>query len=135
MPETTPAGFRLHDRHSPLTRPWEPLYARAEEDATLTLAIRVAEAHTNSRGFAHGGVIAALADNAMGLSCAARHNDLNGLVTVSLGVDYYEAARIGQWLAFRTAFVRTGRTLDAAQCFVYADDAVCARANANFRVL
>lgn len=135
MPEPIPAGFRPHHRHSPLTAPWEPVYAREEEDTTLTLAIRVAEAHTNSRGFAHGGAIAALSDNAMGLSCAARHEALAGLVTVNLTLDYFGAAQIGQWLAFRTTFVRTGRTLDAAQCFVSADDEICARANATFRVL
>lgn len=135
MTDSVPAGFRPHDRHSPLTEPWQPIYSRREDDATLTLGVRVAEAHTNARGFAHGGLIAALADNAMGLSCAARHDDVGGLVTVNLTLDYYGTARIGQWLAIRTGFVRTGRTLDAAQCFISADEAVCARANATFRVL
>jgi hypothetical protein len=45
--------------------------------------------HTNSRGLVHGGLIAALADNAMGLSCGqGRQGVSQGLITVNLSVDY-----------------------------------------------
>ena len=62
-----PEGFGPHARKSPLTDPWEPLYAKPALDR-LTLGARVREAHCNSRGMPHGGFLAALADNAMGLS-------------------------------------------------------------------
>jgi acyl-coenzyme A thioesterase PaaI-like protein len=65
--EQIPAGYSRHFRASPLTDPWEPLYSKAENGAIL-LALRIRQAHCNSRGFAHGGLISALADNAMGLS-------------------------------------------------------------------
>ena len=61
-----PAGFERHFRRSPLTDPWEPLYSCRTPDAVV-IGLRLAGAHTNSRGFAHGGLIGALADNAMGL--------------------------------------------------------------------
>ena len=64
-----PPGFAPHDRKSPLTDPWEPLFAR-RTDRAVVLGLRAGPAHTNSRGFVHGGLIGALADNAMGLSCA-----------------------------------------------------------------
>ena len=64
-----PEGFVRHDRKSPLTDPWEPLWRRVSGD-TVILGLRAGAAHTNSRGFVHGGLISALADNAMGLSCA-----------------------------------------------------------------
>ena len=129
-----PAGFARHDRKSPLTDPWEPLYSRKADDAVV-LGLRAGRAHTNSRGFVHGGLIASLADNAMGLSCARRLGELASLVTVNLTVDFLGSALDGQWLEFETVFVRPGSTLCFAQAFVTADGQPCARANAVFRVV
>ncbi len=129
-----PDGFAPHERKSPLTAPWEPIYARTNEE-TLTLGLRAGPAHTNSRGFVHGGLISAMADAAMGLSCFRRIGELANLVTVNLNVDFVGSALIGQWLEFDTAFVRPGSTLCFAQAFVTADGQTCARANATFRVL
>ena len=129
-----PEGFTRHDRKSPLTEPWEPLYRRLSGD-TVILGLRAGAAHTNSRGFVHGGLISALADNAMGLSCARRMGDLASLVTVNLTVDFLGSAHIGQWLEFDTVFVKPGGTLCFTQAFVTADNQPCARANAVFRVV
>ncbi|WP_394763645.1 PaaI family thioesterase [Phenylobacterium sp.] len=131
---TPPAGFAAHTRSSPLTAPWEPIYARHTEGA-LVLGLFLREAHTNSRGFAHGGLIGALADNAMGLSCGRRLGGAKRLVTVSLSVDFLGRAQIGQWLEFDTVFVKPGGTLCFAQAFVTADGQPCARADAVFRVV
>ncbi|MDB5466360.1 MAG: putative phenylacetic acid degradation-related protein [Phenylobacterium sp.] len=128
-----PAGFSAHDRKSGLTDPWEPIYRRDSDDAVI-LGLRAADAHTNSRGFVHGGLISALADNAMGLSCARRLGRLSGLVTVNLTVDFLASAQKGQWLAFETVFVKPGSSLCFAQAFVTADGEPCARANAVFKV-
>lgn len=129
-----PAGFARHDRKSPLTEPWEPLYSRLSGD-TVVLGLRAGDAHTNSRGFVHGGLISALADNAMGLSCARRLGLETGLVTVNLSVDFLGLAHKGEWLEFDTVFVKPGSTLCFAQAFVTADGQPCARANAVFRVI
>ena len=129
-----PEGFDRHFRKSPLTDPWEPLYSKTVEDAVV-LGFVACEQHTNSRGFVHGGLLSALADNAMGLSCAVQHDAVGGLVTVNLNVDFLGTARLGQWIEINSSFTKTGRTLDFAQAFVTADDVVCARANATFRVL
>lgn len=130
---TVPAGFEPHFRKSALTDPWEPLYSKVTDEAVV-LGLRAGPQHCNARGFVHGGLIAALADNAMGLSCTRRHEDGVSLVTVNLALDYLTSAEQGQWLAFRTDFVRTGRAIDVAQCFVLANERPVARANATFRV-
>ncbi|THD77717.1 MAG: PaaI family thioesterase [Phenylobacterium sp.] len=131
---TGPApGFAPHDRKSPLTEPWEPLYSRLAGDRVI-LGLRAADPHTNSRGFVHGGLISALADNAMGLSCARTLGSAGGLMTVSLAVDFLGSAYKGQWLEFDTMFVKPGATLCFTQAFVTADGKPCARANAIFRV-
>ena len=126
-------GFALHRRRSPLTAPWEPIYAR-ETDNAFILGLRLAEPHTNSRGLAHGGLVAALADNAMGLSCARRYPEPPALVTVTLNVDYLGAARLGQWLEWATTFVHAGRSTAFASLLVIADGAPCAKASATFAV-
>ncbi|MDO9248477.1 MAG: PaaI family thioesterase [Phenylobacterium sp.] len=129
-----PTGFEPHYRKSPLTDPWEPLYSRKTEGAVV-LGLEVTEAHTNSRGFVHGGLISALADNAMGLSCGHRLGDGARLVTVNLTLDFLASAQVGQWLEFDTIFVKPGGSLCFAQAFVTADGEPCARANGVFKVV
>ena len=128
-----PDGFGRHTRSSPLTEPWEPIYAK-HTDGAVILAVRLARPHTNSRGMVHGGLIAALADNAMGLSCGVK---LGGsrLVTVGLSIDFVGTAQVGQWLAIETDVVKTGKTLCFAQCLVTADGETVARANGTFKVV
>lgn len=128
-----PEGFAPHFRKSPLTDPWEPLYFK-RTDKAVVLGILADSQHCNSRGFVHGGLISALADNAMGLSCAAHHESVSGLVTISLHVDFVRAAKIGQWLEFDTSFIRPGRSVDTAQGRVLADGEVCALTGATFKV-
>ncbi|MBU4433722.1 MAG: PaaI family thioesterase [Alphaproteobacteria bacterium] len=133
-----PDAFTPHARHSPLTAPWEPIYASAREDRLL-LGTEIRAPHTNSRGALHGGLIAALADNAMGLSCGVRLTALDipfgGLVTLTLSVDYLDAARLGQWLEFDTDFIKPGKSLCFAEATVRADGKPVARAHATFKVI
>jgi uncharacterized protein (TIGR00369 family) len=129
-----PAGFEPQSRRSPLTDPWEPIYSKQTPDA-LILGLRLATPHTNARGFVHGGLIAALADKAMGHSCGHKMGGAHSLVTVSMSIDFISSAQIGQWLTVETEVIKTGGTLCFAQCFVTADDAVIARANGTFRVV
>jgi uncharacterized protein (TIGR00369 family) len=128
-----PEGFERHFRHSPLTDPWEPIYSKRTAEAVI-IGLRLATPHTNSRGLAHGGLITALADNAMGLSCALKLGGGARLVTVSLSIDFIGPAQIGQWLAVETDVIKTGGTLCFSQCLVTADGVNCARANATFHV-
>lgn len=129
-----PEGFVPHDRKSPLTEPWEPLFVRRTDEAVI-LGLYARLAHANGRGFVHGGLLTALADNAMGLSCAHRLGGERSLVTVNLSLDFLAAAQMGQWLAFETSFVKLGSTLCFAQAFITADGHPCARANGVFRVV
>lgn len=138
MDDAIPEGFSPHTRKSPLTDPWEPLYARKAEDR-LVLGVRVRPEHCNSRSMPHGGFLAALADNAMGLSLgvalASARQPAGGLVTVSLTLDYLGSAKLGQWLEFDTDFVKLGRSICFAEATVRADGAPVARARATFKLL
>ena len=136
--EQIPAGYSRHFRSSPLTDPWEPLYSKAENGSIL-LALRIRQAHCNSRGFAHGGLISALADNAMGLSLhetlrATQHVEPSGLVTISLSLDFLGVAKIDQWLEVVPRVLRVGGSLGFVDCLVRVDDQPIARGNATFRI-
>ncbi|MEO0681647.1 MAG: PaaI family thioesterase [Pseudomonadota bacterium] len=132
-----PEGFERHARRSPVTDPWEPLWSRLDEAGALQLGLRLAEPHCNSRGFAHGGVIAALADNAMGLTYVgalrARGRDGVSAVTVSLSLDYVAAGRLGQWLQVSPVLIRAGGVLGFVEARIEADGETAARASATFR--
>lgn len=128
-----PAGFERHTRSSPLTEPWEPIYARHTDDAVL-LGLVLATPHTNSRGLVHGGLITSLADNAMGLSCGHKLGGNTRLVTVSLSIDFLGSAKIGQWLQVDSTVIKTGATLCFVQSLVTADGVAIARASATFHV-
>jgi uncharacterized protein (TIGR00369 family) len=129
-----PEGFDRHFRQSPLTDPWEPLYSKRTDKAVI-IGLRLARPHTNGRGLIHGGLIAALADNAMGYSCAHRMGGTSSLVTIGLAVDFIDTAQVGQWIAIETDVIKTGSTICFAQSLIKADDAVIARANATFRLV
>ena len=129
-----PDGFERHTRKSPLTEPWEPIYMKRTEKAVI-LGLRLAKPHTNGRGLIHGGLIAALSDNAMGYSCGHRMGWVSSLVTIGLAVDFIGTAQVGQWLAIETEVIKTGSTICFAQSLIKADDVVIARANATFRVV
>ena len=129
-----PEGFEPHFRQSPLTDPWEPLYSKRTERAVI-IGLRLAKPHTNARGLIHGGLIAALADNAMGYSCAHVMGGASSLVTIGLAVDFIGTAEVGQWLAVESDVIKSGSTNCFAQSLIKADDAVIARANGTFRVV
>jgi uncharacterized protein (TIGR00369 family) len=136
---TAPDGYLRHTRRSPLTEPWEPLFARETGEA-VQLAVEIREAHCNARGFAHGGLISALADNAMGLSAVrlARQQPEQAqasAVTVTLALDFLDSARVGEWLEVRPSVLKLGRTLAFAECRVVCGERLVARGNASFRMV
>ena len=134
MSDDAPAGFAPHFKTSGLTAPWEPIYSRRTAEA-VQIGLRAGPAHANSRGFVHGGLIAALADNAMGLSCGLQLEAGANLVTVGLSVDFIATALQGEWLEIRPVVLKAGRSLAFCTATVHSDERLCARANATFRAL
>lgn len=128
-----PPGYEPHFRKSPVTDPWEPLYVRRDGSA-LSLGLRIAAEHCNARGLLHGGVISALADNAMGLACVLQMERSSAL-TVSLSVEFLAVGRIGQWLDVRAVPAKVGRTLAFADARIETDGDLIAKAAGTFRIV
>lgn len=138
-----PEGFAPHGRRSPVTDPWEPLYARIL-DGSYRIGFPIGPAHCNGRGFLHGGVIAAIADNAMGITYglgleAQRESggpDVRGsIVTVSLNIDYVATARNGSWFEVQPRLVKAGRSTGFVDALVLGGGEIVARGSATFRNL
>src|SRR5258708_9204944 len=76
-----------------------PFYAKREGRA-LSLGLRIEQRHLNSRGTCHGGLLATLADIALGYACVAASEDGQGknFVTIDLSVEYMATTTAGDWL-------------------------------------
>ncbi len=137
MTDVIPEGFVPFTRESPLLDPWRPLFCR-EADDRVVIGLTIRESHCNSRGTAHGGLLAALADQAMGMSSGVKLRAAGlkvvNLWTTSMTVDYLGVPKIGQWLEFDTVFSQGGRTICHAEADIRADGETVARARGSFRV-
>jgi uncharacterized protein (TIGR00369 family) len=138
MDDEAPEGFERWSRGgSPVTAPWEPIYTRG--NATFVeVGAFIRAPLCNSRGLLHGGVIAALADVAMGYSLGvvirARGADVVSLLTTHLSVDYIGKAERG-WLCITPHVVHAGQNSGIVEATAFADGQVIAHAKASFRAV
>src|SRR5271157_3710492 len=132
--QAVPAEFQPHFRKSPVTDPWEPLYSRRGAYA-VDLFFEVRSAHCNSRGFLHGGVLAALCDNVMGLSLGVVLDKAQvNIVTINLTLDYIGNAKIGDAVLIMPRVLRAGSSIGFCDALASSGDKSIARANATFSV-
>jgi uncharacterized protein (TIGR00369 family) len=125
-----PEGFHRIERLSPFNALVGPLYERRAGDS-VSIGLAVEEKHTNSRGICHGGVLATLADLALGYAMLAKSGD-RGFVTAHLAVDYAGAARSGDWIESRVEIQHVGSRLAFANCYLVAGEKPIVRASAIF---
>jgi uncharacterized protein (TIGR00369 family) len=133
--DVVPEGYVPHVRTSPVTDPWQPLFAKIA-GGTVSLALRIRAAHSNGKGFMHGGVISALADNAMGLSKLAATKESAAVVGArqsGLALDFLLSAEVGQWVEFSPRVLKIGAGIGFADCLILADSQIIARGNATYR--
>ena len=132
-----PEGFVPHFRKSLFTDPWEPLFSKVTSDH-VSIGTRLRDVHCNSRGLVHGGFVSAIADNAMGLTCAACLNSVNrefsSLVTISLNVDFVGLASLGQWFEAESEVVKLTGQLGFVNGLLLADGELVARATSTFKI-
>ena len=126
-----PDKFSRIERLSPFNALVGPLYERRDGDA-VAIGLAVEQKHTNSRGICHGGVLATLADLALGYAMLARSGDKGGFVTAHLAVDYAGAARSGDWIESRVEIQHVGARLAFANCYLVVGERPIVRASAIF---
>ena len=113
---------------------WSGMTIADAEDGSVTLALELADHHLNIQGLAHGGVIATLADAAMGLSLRSALEPGRRHVSVEIGVHYLRPVTRGRVRAIGRA-VRIGREIAYAQADVVdGNDRLLARADGTYSV-
>lgn len=118
---------------SPFYR-WSGMALAEAEEGSVTLTLDLAAHHLNLQGLAHGGVIATLADAAMGLSLRTALEPGRRHVSVEIGVHYLRPVIRDRVRAIGRA-VRIGREIAYAQADVLdANDRLLARADGTYSV-
>ena len=134
---TVPAGFEKLVKPSPFLTMLGPVYARGT-GPSMVMGFHVLHHHLNRRGILHGGVVASLADAALGYCLAEPGDDAGGAIamsTASLTVDFIASAGEGDWIKITPEGLRTGSKLAFAQALFHRGDRLVARASAVFAVL
>jgi len=131
--DVPPVGFEPYAEPSRFLDQIGPVMQRRTETAVI-FAVRVADYHCNRRGIAHGGLIATLADVALGKSGEWFSRPPVSLLTASLTVDFYSAARLGDWVEASTDVSRVGRRVAFGNCYVRVGEKLIARASGVFNV-
>ncbi len=126
-----PAGFEPLQRSSPFSALVGPLYTKGE-GAERMIGLLAEDKHCNSRGIVHGGLLATLADLALGYTIAFLSNPPKSAVTASLTIDYVGSAKVGDWLEVHTDVQKSGGRLTFANCYVHVGEARIVRASAVF---
>jgi uncharacterized protein (TIGR00369 family) len=134
MSANIPDGFRPLKFNVGFLEAVGPLYGRWDGERLL-MGFRVEPRHCNPGQVAHGGMLATFAD--MFIPIAARMQskaDVGFAPTVNLTLDYLAPATLGSWVEGRADFLRSGKSLFFAQGLATADDVLCLRASAIFKV-
>jgi hypothetical protein len=79
--------FTPFERTSPFFDLIGPLLCRRDDDG-MRFGLSIDERHVNARGFTHGGVLATLADVALGYTAALQKDPPARLITASLTIDF-----------------------------------------------
>ena len=112
-PAPPPDGFVPYRRPSPYLELVGPVYEAAAA-GPLVAGLWLDRRHTNSRGFAHAGLLTALADTLLGHTILREFPGSPPVVTVSLTTDFTGSAHQGTWLQGEAKVTRHGSRLSFA---------------------
>jgi uncharacterized protein (TIGR00369 family) len=127
-----PDGFEPVLRGSPFVQLIGPIFHKMMDDGRHIVGIRIEERHTNIKGIAHGGMLATLADSALGIAIALENSDRKAMVTVNLSTDFVEAAYPGDWVEADVDLQRIGGRLAFANCYLKVGEKRILRASGVF---
>lgn len=113
---------------------WAGIDLVRAEPGEVEVALRAEDHHLNLLGTVHGGMLATVADTAMGLAMRTRAEPGSAYVTAQLDVHYLVPGRAGRIVGIGRA-VKSGRQTGYAEADVLEGDRLLARASATFIVV
>ncbi|AOY95697.1 esterase [Cupriavidus sp. USMAA2-4] len=104
--------------------------------ARRAVGIRIGPQHLNPLGIPHGGMLATLADTAIGMMMSLETGSKRPTaVTANLSLDFFDSARVGDWVEAHVSFDKLGNRLRFGSCRLLAGERCLLRATAIFSVL
>ena len=110
-----------------------PFWLRTD-DGTARLGFIADERHRNRGGNVQGGMIAALADRAMGHTVRMANGN-QPHVTIQLDMHYVDATRIGDFVEARCRVVRLARQIAFVEAEVFSDGRLAATARGVWKMI
>lgn len=99
------------------------------------VAARVRGTHLNGLGIAHGGMLATLADTAIGMIMMVEDKRGTPGVTATLSMDYLSPASAGDWVEAHVDLDKMGSRLRFAGCRLLVGERCVLKASAVFAVM
>jgi uncharacterized protein (TIGR00369 family) len=129
-----PEGFVQVEPKGAFIEAFGPLYYKKTE-TQLIIALKIEAKHLNLRGIAHGGMLASLADSALGIAVSLSRTPPLPVVTVNLSIDFAEPAKPGDWVEAHVDIQRVGTRLAFANCYLKVGERRILRASGVFAVV
>lgn len=113
-------GSELSKTPSPLMRWLNPTLLSAEA-GQLKLRFLIRNEMTNPLGNIHGGISAAIIDDAIGTAVFSLGEN-HFYASINNVIDYFSAAKEGEYVIAVTSILKNGKQLVNAQCEIWNDD-------------
>jgi len=113
-------GKQITDSPSPFMS-WLAPVVLVVDEGSLTFQHTVRKEMTNPFGTLHGGITAAIIDDAIGATLIS-YGEPYFYVSVNLVIDYLSAAREGDVILAQTSIIKKGSQVVNAQCEVWNAD-------------
>lgn len=127
-----PPGFEAF-ASSPFFAAVGPAWIRPR-DVPPTVGIRIEPRHCNTGGTAHGGLLVALADLALGQGIRAVVGGSVRLVTAGLSVDFARTIAVGQWVQAQAEIQHRTRRVVFANCYLTSNGHRAVRASGIYAI-
>jgi len=93
----------------------------AVEKGSMSIELVVREEFTNPAGIMHGGVIAGVIDEVIGMTTFTLGNT-GFYVAINLNIAFLRPGKLGEKLTVISEVIRDGRTMAHAECKVYNEE-------------
>lgn len=105
-----------------------------DDQPDFCMAFLAEPRHRNRRGVVQGGMLATLADRAMGQAGRLANGDRDQ-ATIQLDLHYIDTAHIGEFIVARCRVVRRTHRIMFLECEIMAADRLVAKASGIWKVL
>lgn len=132
QPHPANTGFRTASFNDPYLDHVGPFYLKDTDEGGLTVAIHAAKQHINQYGRVHGGMLATLADVAIGFNINGAMPDARPTLTLNLSTDFIGSAAEGDWIEAHVELTKKHGRILFGDCHIRVGDKTIVSAHAVF---